>query len=257
MIVRETPTRFICITQHDHAHVAGVLAAHWQPAYFEDAAHRPEVEFAIYQHDRGWIPLDDAPAWNEQTQTPHSFLTHPTEPRVRHYQQGVTEVAQMVPYAGLLCSLHYTGFPDLAKSEVGHAFMQQEQARQHQLGHQLRLTTPAQQANLDFHLQLLKFCDRLSLYLCLNEPGTDKAHEHPWYREGIPFSDYFNFSQGHLLQARWLSTHHVQVQPFPFDEAFYVDLPYRELPKDALTTAGLAACFAAAPVQELRVQLVR
>lgn len=257
MIVRETPASFHYITQHDHARLAGVLIEHWQPRYFEGAARRPEVELAVQQHDRGWIPLDAAPRWNEQTRAPYSFLDFPTEPKVRHYQQGITEVEQMAPYAGLLCSLHYTGFPDLAKTEAGQAFLATEEQRQQRLQQELALSTNAQQHVLDFHVQLLKFADRLSLYCCLNEPGAAKTHEHPWYRAGIPFSDYFSFTQHHLMQTHWLSTSQVRVQPFPFDEAFTVKLRYKELPKEQLAAVGLTECFRQAPMQELEVHIVQ
>ncbi|HEX8426850.1 DUF3891 family protein [Hymenobacter sp.] len=257
MIVRETPASFYYISQHDHARVAGVLIEHWQPEYFEGAALRPEVELAVQQHDRGWIPLDAAPRWNEQHHAPYSFLDFPAEPKVRHYQQGITEVEQLAPYAGLLCSLHYTGFPDLAKTEVGRAFLLAEELRQQRLQQELGLRTNAQQHQLDFHLQQLKFADRLSLYFCLNEPGADKAHEHPWYRDGIPFSDFFSFARHQLMQAYWLTKDQVRVQPFPFDEEFIIRLRYRELPKEQLAAVGLTQCFQQASVQELRVQVVR
>ncbi|WP_375433973.1 DUF3891 family protein [uncultured Hymenobacter sp.] len=257
MIVRETPASFYYVNQHDHARVAGVLIEHWHPHYFEGAALRPEVELAVQQHDRGWIPLDAAPRWNEQTHAPHSFLDFPVEPKIQHYQQGILEVEHMAAYAGLLCSLHYTGFPDLAKTEVGQAFLATEEQRQQRLQQQLNLNTNAQQQVLDFHLQLLKFADRLSLYLCLNEPGADKAHEHPWYRNGIPFSDYFSFTHRQLIQAHWLTQSQVRVQPFPFDETFSVKLRYRELPKEQLATMSLMACFRQAPVRELAIRIMQ
>ncbi|UOQ64720.1 DUF3891 family protein [Hymenobacter volaticus] len=257
MIVRETPSSFHCIKQHDHARVAGVLIEHWQPAHFKGTALRPEVELAVQQHDRGWIPLDATPTWNEQTHAPHSFLDFPAEPKVRHYQQGIAEVEDMASYAGLLCSLHYTGFPDLAKTEIGQHFLATEEQRQQRLQQQLGLNTNAQQHIFDFHLQLLKFADRLSLYFCLNEPGADKTHEHPWYRDGIPFSDFFAFTQHQLVQAHWLSENQVRVQPFPFEDSFSIKLRYKELPKEHLTAEKLADCFRQAPLQELEVRIVQ
>lgn len=253
MIVRETPTSFICLTQHDHAQIAGGLAEHWQPAYFEGAERRPEVLLAVREHDRAWIPLDAAPIWNEHTQAPHSFLDYPTVPKVQHYQQGIEEVALLAPYAGLLCSLHYTSFPDLAKSPAGQQFLHTETARQQHLRQQLQLTTPAQAATLDFHKRMLRFADNLSLYLCLNEPGTSKVQEHPWYQAGIPFSDYFSFARQQLVQVAWPERNAVHIHPSPFSESFAVVLRYRELPKARLTAADLSQCFAEAPVQELEV----
>jgi len=129
----------------------------------------------------------------------------------------------------------------------GQAFLQREEQRQQRLQQELGLITNAQQHSLDFHVQLLKFADRLSLYFCLNEPGANKAHEHPWYRDGIPFSDYFPFTRHQLIQTHWLAKDQVRVQPFPFDEEFTVALRYKELPKQQLAEIGLAECFNQAP----------
>ncbi|MGY2134140.1 DUF3891 family protein [Hymenobacter sp. HD11105] len=240
------------MSQHDHAHVSGVMADHWLGVYFGDAARRDDVMLAVYEHDRAWIPLDEKPLWNEQTQAPYSFRDFPPVPRLRHYVQGITELENRTPYAGLLASLHYTGFPEMAKLEEGREFMRREENRQQRLKRQLGLTAPSQ-PTLDFHLQLLKFLDRLSLYLCLNEPGADKEHEHPWYKGGIPFSDYFDFTDHQLIQANWVSRSRIKVTPFPFDEAFCVTLPYKELPKEQLSAASLAACYQHAPIQKMQI----
>jgi hypothetical protein len=253
MIVRETPTSFICLAQHDHAQISGLLAEHWQLPYFEGPERHTEVLLAIREHDRAWIPLDAAPIWNEQARAPHSFLDYPTAPKVQHYRQGIEEVEQLAPYAGLLCSLHYTSFPDLARSEAGQQFLAAETQRQHRLKQELQLTAPAPAATLDFHKRLLRFADNLSLYLCLNEPGSSKAQEHPWYQEGIPFSENFGFTNQQKIRANWPTPHEVHVQPSPFAEAFPVTLRYRELPKTQLAAAGLGQCFAEAPVEELEV----
>ncbi|TGD83243.1 DUF3891 family protein [Hymenobacter wooponensis] len=253
MIVRETPTSFICLAQHDHAQISGRLAEQWQLAYFEGLSYRPEVLLAVREHDRAWIPLDAAPIWNEQAQAPHSFLDYPTAPKVQHYQQGIEEVEHLAPYAGLLCSLHYTSFPDLAKSPAGQQFLRTETERQNRLKQQLQLMAPAMAATLEFHKRLLRFADNLSLYLCLNEPGTSKEHEHPWYRAGIPFSDYFAFTGHQLVQVEWPSPTAVHISPSPFTESFAVTLRYRELLKARLAAVGLGQCFAEAPVAELEV----
>jgi hypothetical protein len=220
--------------------------------HFGDAARRDEVMLAVYEHDRAWIPLDAKPLWNEQTQAPYSFRDFPPAPRLRHYEQGITELQNRSPYAGLLASLHFTGFPEMDKLEEGREFMRREENRQQRLKRQLGLTA-ASQPTLDFHVQLLKFLDRLSLYLCMNEPGADKEHEHPWYKDGIPLSDCFDFTDHQLIQARWVSKSQVKVMPFPFDEAFCVTLPYKELPKDPLLATGLAECFQRASLQKTQI----
>ena len=70
MILRETPASFVLINQHDHARVAGRMAAHWRPDYFMGSQRRAEVELAVQLHDCGWIPLDQHGTWDPDTQTP-------------------------------------------------------------------------------------------------------------------------------------------------------------------------------------------
>jgi hypothetical protein len=66
MIVRETEREFVMITQHDHAHLSGVLASHFTKEFFREDSYYQELILAIYEHDRSWIRLDDTPIWNDE-----------------------------------------------------------------------------------------------------------------------------------------------------------------------------------------------
>jgi hypothetical protein len=255
MIVRETPTSFFCIAQHDHGHLAGVVAEQWPSNDFASAARRAQVLLAVREHDRAWIPLDEEPQWNEQLLAPHSFQTYPIAPKVTQYQAGIDEVVVLNAYAGLLCSLHFSSFPDLANTAAGLAFLRAETQRQQQLKAELELTTPQDAADLQFERELLRFCDNVSLYLCLNEPGSAKAVGHLWYRDGIPFPDRMVPSQ-QLLQANWQGPDRVHLHPFPFSHSFPVSISYKELAKADLTPQGLAASYQEAPQKVFRFWLV-
>ncbi|WP_156430913.1 DUF3891 family protein [Paenibacillus sp. FJAT-26967] len=50
-------------------------------------------------------------------------------------------------------------------------------ARQQRL--KAKLNQPGE-SMIEQHFKLLKLCDELSLYVCLNEPGVSKDEEHPW-----------------------------------------------------------------------------
>jgi hypothetical protein len=255
MILRETPPSFVLINQHDHARVAGVLASHWHPDYFYGPERREEVLLAVEQHDCGWIPLDqNGGGWDVATQRPYSFIDFPLAPKLTHYSLGIDEVAASNAYAALLCSLHYTTFPDLETTAEGQAFRQKEQERQQKLKAALHLTTPLQEQHLHFHLQLLKCCDGLSIYLCINKPGVTKAQEHPWYREGIPYSTFF-FTQGRNIQASWRNSQTVRVQPFPFTQPFAVSIPYRQVSKEKIQLMGGRQALLQAAYQEYQVHL--
>jgi hypothetical protein len=255
MILRETPASFVLINQHDHALVAGGMAAHWRPEYFQGPEYRAEVLLAIREHDCGWIRLDDHIAWDAATQSPYSFIDYPLAPKLAHYALGIAEVAESSAYAALLCSLHYTTFPDLEATEAGREFRKEEQVRQQKIIAALGLNDAQHQEHLAFHLQLLKCCDGLSIYLCINKPGVTKAQEHPWYRAGIPYSD-FSFSQGENLQACWRNAQTIQVRPFPFTQAFEVSIPYRQVLKQQIQEMGPQQAVLEAAYQEYQVELV-
>jgi hypothetical protein len=256
MILRETPVSFVLINQHDHARVAGQMAAHWRPEYFAGPERWAEVVLAVAEHDCGWIGLDQNGGWDATSQRPYSFLDFPLEPKLAHYTQGIDEVAQTNAYAALLCSLHYTTFPDLQTTPQGQAFRQREQQRQQQIKAALQLATPRQEQELHFHLQLLKFCDGLSIYLCINKPGVTKAQEHPWYRDGIPHSNAFAFCPDKNIQVWWRNGQTVQVRPFPFTQAFAVSIPYRQVAKERIQVMGGQQALLQAPYQEYPVHLV-
>lgn len=255
MILRETPTCWVLINQHDHALVAGMLTAHWNPAFIPNMAWWPQVLEAVTEHDRGWIGLDQQVAWQEASQKPYSFIDYPLEPKLAAYTRGIDEVAQTNAYGALLCSLHYTTFPDLETTPEGRTFRQGEAARQHTIKAALRLDDPQAEELLHFHLQLLKCCDGLSIYLCINEPGVSKAQEHPWYRGGLPYS-HFSFTQGKGMVASWHQAQAVQVSPFPFGQAFTVTIPYRQVNKDQIKELGAARAVHLATYQQYQVQLV-
>jgi len=243
MLVRKAPDSFFLVNQHDHAQVSGQMAQYWHPAYFSGDEKKESVLTAIYQHDRAWINLDAAPFWNDRDHIPYSFTDYPIALKVVHYEAGINQVQETDQYAALLNSLHYTTFPDLAASEFGQQFLETEAHRQATIKENLDLNTPEAAAELRFHLQLLKFCDSLSIYLCLNEPGVKKEEEHPWYRAGIPNSDQFAFTNGEKIQAAWLSATQIQVSPFPFITEFTVTVPYKNLTAVAIAQDGLTLAF--------------
>jgi hypothetical protein len=255
MILRETPASWVLINQHDHARVAGIMAAHWNPEYIPTPARWPQVLHAVEQHDRAWINLDQQLAWDAANQKPCSFIDYPLAPKLAAYTRGIDEVAQTNAYGALLCSLHYTTFPDLETTPAGRAFRHNEEERQHKIKAALPVNGPQAEQLLHFHLQLLKFCDGLSIYLCINEPGVSKAQEHPWYREGVPYSN-FSFTPGKRIQACWHKAQAVQVSPFPFGQAFTVTIPFRQVDKAQVQRQDGSQALPGAAYQHYQVQLI-
>ncbi len=212
MIVREKSDSFVLVKQHDHALVSGELARHWA----EKPWPSDSTLYAISHHDVAWKELDETVRWNEETGRPYSFMDYPSGPKVRAYAAGVDVVEEHDPYAGCLCSMHYETITRGSEVEAETRFAEAETRRQERLrkgmsGEELR--------SLERNLGLLKLCDGLSLFVCLNEPGREASY--PWpYQQGLAYAeeDY---------APEWVDEGTLRVRPNPFSGPFEFSLPYR------------------------------
>lgn len=73
MIVRESDHEFYMFKQHDHAHLSGEIAKNFHGFFINDP-YFADALFAIYNHDLGWIRLDEHPIWNDSQSIPFSFI---------------------------------------------------------------------------------------------------------------------------------------------------------------------------------------
>ncbi len=217
MIVRETSGSFLLVKQHDHALVSGEFARHW--------TERPwplvPTLYAISHHDVAWKELDGTVRWNEETGRPYSFMDYPSGPKMEAYKAGVDLVEAHDPYAGCLCSMHYETITRGSEEETETRFAEAEARRQERLregmsGEELR--------SLDHNLGLLKLCDGLSLFLCLNEPGREASY--PWpYEQGLAYAEE-NYA------PEWADERTLRVRPNPFSGPFDISLPYQMIGGD-------------------------
>jgi hypothetical protein len=251
MIIHEREKDFIMVAQHDHARISMETAINWRDDYFEGLDRKDSVVLAVREHDRCWIEPDKDPLWNEQTEQPYSFMDYPGSPKLDFYKRGIDEVVQMNPYAGLLCSLHYASFLEDATSTIGKNFWNEEKQRQEFLLKDLRIT---HDPVLTFHLNLLKFCDNLSLYICLHDPGTPKELEHYFYRDGFP--QRFSFAGEKPIHANWLDKETVTLSISPFKRPLKVKLPYKSVAKEQIITSGLSAAYNKSALLQREVNFV-
>ncbi|GAA0467464.1 DUF3891 family protein [Alkalibacillus silvisoli] len=252
MIVTSFYDHFKMMAQHDHALVSGELASQWSSSIFEGTVYRNEVEYAVSQHDCAWIPLDREPLWNKEKGQPHSFIDFPLQPKVEHYEQGINQVEDHSEYAALLCSLHYTSFFDRNSLDPTISnFISREMSRQNQIKKILKAQVP--EKYIDFHFHLLQFCDDLSLYMFLNEPGTSKEEETPMFKEG--FRQRFNGITGEI-KAKWLDEQSVAVTPNPFANPFKVEIAYKQVSKIDIKQRGLQQAYDLSPFKLREVFIV-
>jgi hypothetical protein len=219
VIVREKPGSYVLIKQHDHGLISGEFARHWA----ESPRPLEPTLYAIANHDAGWQVLDASVRWNAKTNKPYSFTDYPILPRLRAYEEGIDLLEAENPYAACLCSMHYAALVGDSEAEVG--FRERETQRQREIKDAM---TGEELGNLEHNFHLLRLCDNLSLFVCLNEPGRK---DHPWYRNGFRF-------EGAKFEPIWEDSSTLRLDPNPFSHSFDLAIPYTRVEKSGRIAAS-------------------
>jgi hypothetical protein len=106
MIVRRAGGRLLCLTQPDHAVLAGRLADAWAADGVPNRPTRARVIEAAARHDVGWTTEDEAPRFDPETRGPHGFVSVPVEVRQGAFLTGVETLAAGDPYVAALVAQH-------------------------------------------------------------------------------------------------------------------------------------------------------
>jgi hypothetical protein len=106
MIVRVTEGRLLCLTQPDHAALAGRLADAWAADGVPGRPTRARLIEAVDRHDIGWTSEDQAPRFDPATHGPHGFVSTPVEVRQQAFLGGVDTLAAGDPYIAALVAQH-------------------------------------------------------------------------------------------------------------------------------------------------------
>ncbi|MEK3954427.1 DUF3891 family protein [Psychrobacillus sp. FSL K6-1464] len=251
MIVFEREKSYVMVTQDDHAQVSKQIAEHCKDDFYYDSKDVQEVVLAIQEHDRGWIDPDKSPVWNDQLEQPFSFIDYPTDLKISFYGKGLDEVEEMSKYACLLCSLHYSSFVQDADETAVQRFWDIEKQRQDRLYDELGIVgNEKKKETLMYHLDLLKFSDFLSLFICLHEPG-DNDKLHPFFKNGFP--QLFLFVTQEPIIASWESDEVVTLSFSPLKSELNVKLTYKEVWKEQIEKDGLLQAFKDTPVAHRKV----
>lgn len=250
MIIRERSNDFVLIEQHDHANISGTVATHWIPSLFQGQSFRQSVEYAIFNHDIGWKPFDYEPFWDDKNQVPFSFISFPFHPKLILYTYGIDRVEKVDAYAALLCSYHYSSFIKKAKNKLGQTFVQKEKERQERLKKQVNFDSEL----FEFHYGLLQLCDNISLYICLNEPGTAKKDEHYFFKNGIPAHPALHLSD--IMHGQWLDEKTIRLDNFPFTKEIEVLLKHKIIKKDTIHKNGFIQSYQNTKPQMSSIQII-
>lgn len=254
MIIRERSEEIVMIGQHEHGQISGHFADRWQTGDLAGSL-REAVVFAAYEHDRCWLDLDDIPIWNDADKAPYTFIDYPIRPKLLAYGKGIDEIRQRNGYSGLLASLHFSALLEPFDHPAISAYLEERRLLEQRWKAELGLDDDKRR-ELDGHLRILQFCDHLSLYVCMNEPGADKSEEMPWYISGIPESSMLPPSGGTAIVPRWLDASTIAVGAFPFQTPFRIELRGKTVAKADIERRGLAHAYENAALETWPIDIV-
>ncbi|MBK5432326.1 MULTISPECIES: DUF3891 family protein [Bacillus] len=255
MIFREKNEKeSILIRQHDHGFLAGEIARHIIEDFFEDKIYLKETIDAIYEHDRGWIELDKVPILNDTKNIPYTFMDCPSSLRFVFYTIGLNAIEESNPYGALLCSKHFLSFSLNEEDEEMMSFYKHELERQKRI---LKTLTKEQYAMFDKHYRLLKFCDELSLYVCMNKPGVKKKDEIDLFKEGFEGTEMFNSKGEKPIQAEWVDEETIQITSFPFKTEFYTYVKYKTINKHEVKEKGIVKADRESEMKKKNIRFIQ
>jgi Protein of unknown function (DUF3891) len=254
-----------------HARLAGQFAVHWGNSDFAPPEPRADILVAVARHDDAWAARDAQPALTREGR-PGAY-SHELVGSYSAFEEidladylavrgrATEAVARDNPYAAILISMHtvnlLTEQADLRglapeKLQMHRDFIEGQLQRQRELSaiaatsHAAAELEPTQ---LRRAFEFLQFCDNLSLITCVRYPKPlTLRHRHPR-------SD----GESVALVCTPLSATHYRVAPYPFDQdELNLKVPARRLTGATFADqAALRAAYAAAPVENLEVVVVR
>ena len=236
LIVRVREKHFVMIEQHHHAQLAGKLFLQLHDELLPSKRWREDIFYAIREHDCGWIHFDEEPFWNDEKNIPYDFNEFPIGPKIVLYEYGINRVEKSSPYAALLCSKHYVSFIRKRQDETSKQFVKRELLRQKRVQEKLNLHDGV----IEMHYHYLKLFDDLSLYICLNEPGTTKEDEHFFFKNGITLPPKFGENK---LQLFWENKSDVMINKNLFKGDVTLFVKQKVIDKDTIAKLGIKKAY--------------
>jgi hypothetical protein len=228
MIVAADSSRYLLITQPDHARFSAELLSLWRA--LADHPRRDELLFAVREHDNGWRETDAAPHCDTERGRPHDFLSLPRGERIELWQRGTARFSGERPYASLLIARHAIRLHQERSGEEWQQFREYLD----ELYQELAEATGAPEEQVEADYRWLDLADLISLAVC-------NGWSEPFERHG--FRGQFEDGTLHL-------------DPFPLAGATAFRIPCRRIPVRAYRgDADLGGELAAARWQHLPVRV--
>jgi uncharacterized protein DUF3891 len=180
---------WMLISQVDHAHLAGELAASWGAGPFPPLVPRDQLLPAIDHHDDGWAEWERCPQVDAEHGRPIDFLEMQLADSLAIWQRSIDAAAAFGPLAAYVVSGHFSALlrrsnawqPTTTPPAGATAFLdQQDRDRAHWLeawqgADPVRNTPEVAEQGLKF----LQFFDALSLWLCMAERHEPRSMATP------------------------------------------------------------------------------
>ncbi len=239
MIISRQNGYLVMVRQDEHMIHAAEITRRWGNEYVGKPTPNDSVVMAIGQHDLGWKKPDDEVLFNSEMGQPVNFMDVNLRQHVEFYGDGYERAVQRDPYAGLLIGMHWIG---LYTSRFGYdptftyktsedlkAFMNEtirtQQKNWIEIKHEMWKHHQPRREFEDkiwLHYELFQVMDRISLFICLSD--HDRIHETTLG----PVRFTLNGDYKHL-KVRTTGHGEITVDPFPFDQAFDVSVPFRRI----------------------------
>ena len=250
MIVNLLSGGWECIYQQAHALLTARIGAHWRPELRPVPARWAETLAALTQHEDGQDLWADANGLTPAG-APASFKLVPFSlPQARRV---VAQARFQGRWRWLLTSLHISNLYEPLRGQHGaeiDAFLDEQRATQDVCRTGLKATKKAVQAAYD----LMQWCDRLSLILCMAElPDDERRLEIGRGPDGQTYHCYRpGVGAGGELKPQPNAPIPVVVEPWPFEvDAFAVSVEVSCLTRLAFADdAELAAALREAEIRE-------
>ena len=159
---REGAQDWWLISQPDHAELSGTLARSIESPDFP--AMDEEIFQAIALHDEGWSPFDQWPQVKEGR--PVSFLNVSPPDFLQAWRGSIERAAGVSTVGGIVVSEHFCRIarmrPPSNEGALIEKFLQNEKQRQDRLS----ADQSRSREEIEILVDVLQFCDLLSLYLC-------------------------------------------------------------------------------------------
>ena len=184
MIVREDGDELVMVRQVDHSMLSGRLAAIWGAGPWERPQPYVSCIVGARMHDVIWVPWDESLPCAPDGR-PYNFRDVARPVIIPYQQRGIDAVEALDAYAGLLVSLHFSGFyhshwgweptrVDEADQEAVASHVRSELDRQRRIRERIGIDLVAE-PRLECNYKWLQLWDRISLHICVF--GFDSGYD--------------------------------------------------------------------------------